>query len=186
MLFRSNYGTHYFFYVKDKHAHCINNDSHDNARGAEWDPTGRCFITFSTSEVREENDSYNIYNCFGEVLFKEQMPKLLDLKWRQRPMTELSLDIVNKITKELPEYAKRFKEIDKQAQESMHEHMNAEKKAKLDKFIRKYLGPKLEKYEKERPEREKILGHPEFIEDDYIVNEYYEEILLDEKIEEIQ
>lgn len=179
------YGMQYFFYIKDLQAHSINTESHDNARGAGWDPSGRYYASFCTSEVRMENDAYKIYNCFGETMYMEAVPKLKNWRWRSRPIAELPMEEIEKIRQNIPEYIKRFKQIDKQAQDQMIAHRNAEKKAKLDKFMKKYLGPKLEKYEKERADREKILGHPEFVEANYEVKEYYEEALVEEKYEPI-
>jgi len=179
------YGTQYFFYVKDNHVYSVNTDSHDSARGASWDPSGRFYSTFSTSEIRADNDSFNIYNCFGEIMHKEKVQGLLNWKWRQRSLTELSASDIERIRKNLPEYTKRFKQLDKQARDTMRAHLTARKKAKLDKFLKTYLEPKLEKYKSQRPEREKILGHPEFVEDDYEVKEYYEEALVEEKLEPI-
>eukprot|EP01022_Parablepharisma_sp_SALTPOND_P033374 TRINITY_DN88593_c1_g1_i1.p1 TRINITY_DN88593_c1_g1~~TRINITY_DN88593_c1_g1_i1.p1 ORF type:complete len:543 (-),score=83.94 TRINITY_DN88593_c1_g1_i1:82-1710(-) len=179
------YGMQYFFYVKGHQAHSINTESHDNARGAGWDPSGRYYASFCTSEVRLENDAYKIYNCFGETMFTEAVPKLTNWKWRRRPVAELPAETVERIYKELPEYTKRYKQLDKQTQEQMAAHIRAEKQAKLNKFMKKYLGPKLEKYEAQRKDREKILGHPEFVEDEYIVKEYYEETLVDEKLEPV-
>lgn len=177
------YGTQYFFYIKDNHVYSVNTDAHDNARGAAWDPSGRFYSTFSTSEVRKENDSFNIYNCFGEVMYKDKVQGLLSWKWRQRPMTELKPGALEEIKKKLNEYTQRFKQLDKEAKDSMNTHIAAVKKAKLDKFLKSYLEPRLNKYAEEKPERERILGHPEFEEENYEVSEYYEETLVEEKLE---
>ena len=179
------YGMQYFFYVKESQAHSINTESHDNARGAGWDPSGRYYASYCTSDVRMENDAYKIYNCFGETMLTELMPKLKKWQWRRRHIAELPLETIEKVKKELPEYTARYKQLDKQAKEKMAEHINMEKKSKLDKFMKKYLATKLEQYEAQRPQREKILGHPEFLEANYDVKEYYEETLVEEKLEPV-
>ncbi len=94
--------------------------------------------------------------------------------------------VAEKIQTELPEHIKRFKQVDKEIRDSMSAHLSAEKQAKFDKFMKKYLGPKLEKYATQKVDREKILGHPEFVEADYEVKEYYEEILVEETLVPIE
>ena len=105
--------------------------------------------------------------------------------WRKRPVAILSEDVSQKIEKEVPEYAKKFKQMDKQAQEQMVAHIGAEKRSKFESFMKKYLRPKLEKYESQKADREKILGHPEFVEADYETKQYYEEALVEETLQPI-
>lgn len=66
--------------LKGNQAHSINTESHDNACGAGWDPSGRYYASFCTSEIRLELDAYKIYNCFGETILNEQMPKLTNVR----------------------------------------------------------------------------------------------------------
>ncbi len=75
------YGMQYFFYVKGAQAHLVNTDSHDNAIGASWDPSGRYYVSYCTSEVRMENDAFKIYNCFGETITSEAVPKLTSVRF---------------------------------------------------------------------------------------------------------
>lgn len=93
--------------------------------------------------------------------------------------------MIEKIDKDLAEYGKKYKQMDKEAQQQMTASVNMEKQAKLEGFLKKYLRPKFEKYESERKEREAILGHPEFDKSEYECKEYFEEELVEEKIEPI-
>jgi uncharacterized protein with WD repeat len=76
----ANYGMLHFFYVKGNQAHTINTENHDNAVGAGWDPSGRYYTSYVASIHRLEQDSYKIYNCFGEIMHDESIPKLQSVK----------------------------------------------------------------------------------------------------------
>ena len=86
----------------------IANGQHHMVTGAQWDPTGRFFVTVTSSLEQQMDNGIRVWNVNGILILQEKMTRLSHVAWRPLARTVLSSEEVAKIRQELPETSRRY------------------------------------------------------------------------------
>lgn len=80
-----------------------------------WDPTGRYFAAaYTIGGGRSSSDTgYRIFTFQGKELFRKNLDRMVQFKWRPRPPVKLPDETVRMIRKNLKATSARFEEEDK-------------------------------------------------------------------------
>lgn len=162
---------------------------HFMATDAEWDPTGRYFVTAVTSVHTMEN-GYCMWNFMGNLLFRNMHDKFYQVVWRPRPPTLLTPAQVEDVKKNLKKYSKRYEEEDELLRLKQDDAFR-EIREELATEWHEYISIKLDEWVDTKADRMKLRGglEPQYDSEDetcYEMVEHEHEEILDVKEEVLE
>ncbi|MDP2061049.1 MAG: hypothetical protein Q8J97_15000, partial [Flavobacteriaceae bacterium] len=92
----------------------IGKGEHPYITNLEWDPTGRCFCTYTTALKTEHDNRYQIYDVNCQQKADVKIERLSHVAWRPLPPSLLSEEEIAKIRRELPARSAKYAEAAEQ------------------------------------------------------------------------
>jgi translation initiation factor 3 subunit B len=190
---KQNAAGRYEFYDVERRK-SLGTAEHPNATDHAWDPSGRCLASWKTSPLKgglardEVDNGYKLYSFQGEKIFETLKVKLMKFAWRPRPASLLSEEEVKAVSKNLKSYIARFQEEDKKSDNRKKLLERLYRRKQRDEF-RGLLAMRHGEWLERRAERELVRGRPDFdpsgASADVVIEEQYERVIGEEKIEMI-
>ncbi|TMS34910.1 hypothetical protein L596_002408 [Steinernema carpocapsae] len=148
-----------------------------------WDPTGRYFVSCIVATNRSTVDcGYRLYTFQGRELFRKNLDRMTQFKWRPRPPVKLSDAKVKEIRKNMKTTSQKFEEEDKRERGKASKEV-IEKRRKI--MVRE---ANLADYEKQRDERgfdsDAAIPESEFVDEHIQVPLTTEQIKLEDENKE--
>jgi len=91
---------------------------HYGVTDAEWDPTGRYFLTSASAWRHSLDNGYILWDFKGTKLYSQNIERLFQVLWRPRPKSLLSEEQKRKIRKNLAQYSKGIEAEDLSSQKA--------------------------------------------------------------------
>ncbi|KAL9658596.1 hypothetical protein ABK040_006133 [Willaertia magna] len=146
------------FYNVDSDAQIVGYGEHFSMTDACWDPSGRYFTTYVSSERRANDNGYIIWTFLGRILHQVNVDKLYEFKWRNRIPSLLTANLEKEVKKRLPQKKVEIEQKQKERQQKLKEEKLREKKKLWDDF-QNVLTRLREEYERMKPELVKLRGY---------------------------
>uniref|UniRef100_A0A0N5AHI8 Eukaryotic translation initiation factor 3 subunit B n=1 Tax=Syphacia muris TaxID=451379 RepID=A0A0N5AHI8_9BILA len=103
-----------------------------------WDPTGRYFVAaFTMGGGRSSASSdtgYRIFTFQGKELFRKNLDRMMQFKWRPRPPVKLPEETVRLVRKTLKETSARFEEEDKRERGRASQEVTEKRRKNMKEF----------------------------------------------------
>lgn len=90
----------------------IKSDQHQFMTHLAWDATGRYVVTSSSMYESKMENGWKMWNFQGKELYSKKLEGFCDFKWRPRPKSCLSQEQLDKISRDIKEYAREFQKSD--------------------------------------------------------------------------
>jgi translation initiation factor 3 subunit B len=153
---------------------------HFGMTNAEWDPTGRYFVSFVSAHVRAQENGYIIWTFLGAKLHHATFDKMWEFQWRPRPPTLLTSNDMKKIQRNLPALKKQYEKEKQEAQNSVaQETLKVRRRLWTD--FEEILERLKAEYDQMKAEREKIRGYASDDETE-VREELVEEVISREEV----
>jgi translation initiation factor 3 subunit B len=128
---------------------------HTNASIAEWDPSGRYFVSMVSQWFQSIDTGFKLWSFQGKEERQLLRDQFFQFNWRPRPITLLTEKQLKDIKQNLSSYAKTFKTEDKK-KKNEEKNVVRERRMEQRKAFEKYLKQKEEEYHEEEEEREAL------------------------------
>lgn len=129
---------------------------HTNASLAEWDPSGRFFVTVVSQWFQAIDTGYKLWTFQGKEERQMLRDQFFQFSWRPRPQSLLTNQQLKDIKQNLTNYAKQFKAEDKEKKNKGKDEVRKKRMAQRKAF-EEYLKGKIEEHQKEDSERRALV-----------------------------
>ncbi|KAL3315983.1 translation initiation factor eIF-3b like protein [Cichlidogyrus casuarinus] len=146
----------YLEFIDANECHSLAKQEHAMLSEFHWDPTGRYVASCVLSANKNDNAVW-FWGCIGTQLHKMSYKELHSFSWRPRPPTLLSQEQISTVKKNLHTYVPHLENEDKMLASKANREL-LEKRQKLSNNFNKWRLALRERFEREKPGREKLRG----------------------------